>query len=102
MIDTRMLAFLEPKDLDARQDWSRQHFEWHQKIYTEAIAQGFPRFDTFPQIVDMTDLEGWAYFHNLEHANITHSIFIGEAPDLSDLTDEDDDAWADWMNVHAA
>jgi hypothetical protein len=97
-----MLAYLEPKDLDARQDWATQHFEWHQTIYTTAVKKGFPRYDVYPQIVDMGELEGWAYFHNLEHQNITRSIFIGEPPDLSDLTDQDNDAWADWMSVHAS
>jgi hypothetical protein len=101
MIDTQMLAYLAPKDLNARDDWAREHFEWHQKIYSEAIRQGFQRFDTFPALADMTELEGWAYFHNLEHQNLTQSIFIGESPDLSYLEPEDAEAWEDWMRVHA-
>ena len=101
MIETRMLAYLEPNDKDAMQDWSRQHMEWHQRIYTEAVKQGFKTYDIFPQIRDMDDLEGWAYFHNLEHFNITSSIFIGESPDLTDLDPEDRDSWDSWMSIHA-
>src|SRR5574341_364169 len=78
MIEPRMLAFLDPNDKESWQDWARQHMEWHQRIYTEAVKQGFPRYDTYPTLRDMDDLEGWAYFHSMEHSNITHSIFIGE------------------------
>jgi|SRR5262245_13268687 len=101
MIEPRMLAFLPRNDKEAWEDWARQHMEWHTRIYTEAVKQGFKRYDIFPQIRDMDDLEGWAYFHNLEHANITSSIFIGEAPDLSSPDPEDDDNWASWHDAHA-
>ncbi len=100
-IEPRMLAFLDPKDLDARSDWARQHMEWHQRIYTEAVKQGFPRFDTYATLRDMDDLDGWAYFHSMEHSNITHSIFIGEPADLSYLDPEDPDGWLSWMDVHS-
>lgn len=101
VIETRMLAFLEPNDQDAMQDWARQHMEWHQRVYTEAVKQGFKIYSVYPQIRDMDDLEGWSYFHNLEHANITSSIFIGEAADLNGLDPQDRDAWDSWMNAHA-
>lgn len=100
-IEPRMLAFLEPDDMDARNDWARQHMEWHQRIYTEAVKQGFKRYDTYATLRDMDDLEGWAYVHSMEHANITHSIFIGEAPDLSYIDPQDKDAWSSWMDIHS-
>ena len=96
-----MLAYLEPNDKEAMQDWARQHMEWHQRIYTEAIKQGFKTYDVYPALRDMDDLEGWSYFHSLEHANITHSIFIGDAPDLNGLDPEDKESWQSWMEVHA-
>jgi hypothetical protein len=101
MIETRMLAFLEPNDQDQLQDWARQHMEWHQRIFTEAVNQGFKPYDIYPQIRDMDDLEGWAYFHNLEHQNITSTIFIGASADLTGLDPEDRDAWDSWMEAHA-
>jgi len=101
MIEPFMLAFVEPNDLDARQDWARQHAEWHQRIYTEAVKTGFQRYDTYPGLGDMEDLESWAYFHNREHENLTHSIFIGESPDLTGLEPQDKEAWDSWMTGHA-
>lgn len=101
MIEPRMLAYLEPDDLDARNDWARQHMEWHTRIYTEAVKQGFKKYDTFAMIRDMEDLEGWSYYHNLEHQNLTTSIFIGESPDLEGLNPDDPEAWQDWMDGHA-
>jgi hypothetical protein len=101
MIEPRMLGFLEPDDKDSWQDWARQHMEWHQRIYTEAVKQGFKRYDAFATIRDMDDLEGWAYFHNLEHANITSSIFIGEAADLGFIDPDDRESWDSWHAAHA-
>lgn len=100
-IEPRLLAYLEPKDLDARNDWALQHAQWHDRIYREATKQGFRRYDTFATLRDMEDLSGWAYFHSQEHSNITHSIFTGTAPDLSYLDPDDKDAWSDWMDIHA-
>lgn len=101
MIAPRMLAFLEPDDKDARSDWARQHAEWHTAIYNKAIKDGFKRYDTYP-LRDIEDLEGWLYFHNLEHANITSSIFIGAPPELSYLDPDDKDSWFSWMDAHAS
>ena len=47
MLETRMLAFVITDDRAAWQDWSRQHMEWHQKIYTEAVNQGFKKYEIF-------------------------------------------------------
>ncbi len=101
-IDPSLLAYLDPKDLDARADWAFQHFDWHQRIYREVPRKGFQRYDTyFAFLQDMEDLNGWAYYHSMEHQNITHSIFIGSSPDLSYLDPEDTDAWSDWMDIHS-
>lgn len=101
MIEPRMLAYLEPNEKEQMEDWARQHMEWHQRIYTEVRKQGFKAYDAYPTIRDMDDLEGWLYFHNLEHENITSSIFIGEAPDLSGLDPDDKESWQSWMQAHA-
>lgn len=100
MIEPRMLAYLEPNDKEAFEDWARQHAEWHTRIYLEAVKKGFTKFDVYP-MRDIGDLEGWTYFHNLEHENITHSIFIGDPVDLSGLDPDDKDVWASWMQAHA-
>lgn len=100
MIETSMLAFVEVDKRESWQDWSRQHMEWHQRIYYEALKQGYPRFDTYPQIRDMDDLEGWAYFHSTEHGNIANSIG-GAYVDLSGFDPSDKDVIEDWLNVHA-
>jgi len=100
MIETRMLAFVDVKDRDSWQDWSRQHMEWHTRIYTEAVKQGFRRYDIFPQIRDMADVEGWAYFHSVEHQNIAESVGTSIV-DLSGFDASDEDVIASWLSVHA-
>lgn len=100
MIETRMLAFLESGDTDAMDDWSRLHMEWHQVIYTTAIKNGFKQFDVYPTIRDMNDLEGWLYFHNIEHQNMANSIGIGQL-DLSDVDPDDHESWSSWLEAHS-
>jgi hypothetical protein len=95
-----MLAFVITDDRAAWQDWSRQHMEWHQKIYTEAVNQGFKKYEIFPQIRDMDDLEGWAYFHSVEHQSIADSLRIGSI-DLSGFDPSDKDVIESWLNIHA-
>ena len=100
MIDTRMLAYVEADKRESWLDWSRQHMEWHQRIFTEATNQGFPRYDTYPQIRDMDDLEGWAYFHSSEHGNIANSLGTGFV-DLSGFDPSDKEVIDSWLDVHA-
>lgn len=101
MIEPIMLQYLEAKDTEARQDWNRQHVEWHTAIFLKATQLGFPKYDTYAQIRDIDDLEGWAYFHALEHVNIANAIQSGEPPDLNDIDPEDPDNWESWLSVHA-
>lgn len=100
MIETRMLAFVDVADRASWQDWSRQHFEWHNRIYTEAVNQGFKKYDIFPQIRDMDDLEGWAYFHSVEHQNIASTIGTSIV-DLSGFDPSDVDIISDWLEIHS-
>jgi hypothetical protein len=95
-----MLAFVVVDNREAWQDWSRQHMEWHQRIYTEAVKAGFRKYDIYPQIRDMDDLEGWAYFHSVEHQNIAESIGIGFV-DLSGFDPSDKDVIESWLGIHA-
>ena len=95
-----MLAFVDVKARDSWQDWSRQHMEWHQRIYTEAVNQGFRKYDIFPQIRDMDDIEGWSYFHSLEHQNIAQSLGTSII-DLSGFDPSDADVIASWLDVHS-
>jgi hypothetical protein len=74
--------------------------EWHQLIYTEAVKQGFKKYDVYPLIRDIEDLEGWAYFHSLEHQNISFSLGTNTT-DLTDFTPDDADVFSDWLNIHA-
>ena len=101
MIETQMLAYLEAHDKDALADWARQHMEWHVRIYTEVIKQGFKAYDAYPTIRDMEDLEGWAYFHLLEHEGIAHSLGLPDPPDLGDVDPDDKDSWESWLSIHA-
>ena len=101
MLDTRMLAFVVIDERDSWQDWNRQHMEWHQRIYTEAVKQGFPRFDTYPAIRDMDDIEGWVYFHSTEHGNMANAIGT-QFVDLGSFDPSDPDVMASWLDVHAA
>jgi len=100
MIETRMLAFVEVDKRESWQDWSRQHMEWHQRIYTEAVKQGFKKYDIFPQIRDMDDLEGWAYFHSVEHQNIAESVGTSIV-DLSGFDPSDAEVIGSWLDVHS-
>jgi hypothetical protein len=100
MIETRMLAFVDVKDRDSWADWSRQHMEWHQKIYTVAVNRGYTKYDVYPQIRDMEDLEGWAYFHSVEHQNIAASIGTSMV-DLSGFDPSDEEVIASWLDVHS-
>ena len=100
MIEPRMLAYLEQNNKDALDDWSRLHMEWHQRIYGEAIKQGFKRFDAYPTLRDMEDLEGWLYFHNLEHSSMANSIGIGQL-DLSEVDPDDEISWNSWLEAHS-
>ena len=101
MIEPRMLAFVPRGDKEALNDWARQHSEWHEKIYTEAVKQGFKRFDIYPTLRDMDDLEGWSYFHQMEHSNMANSIGTAQPPDLSGLDEEDEENWVTWHQSHA-
>ena len=101
MIETQMLAFVDPNDRASWQDWSRQHMEWHQRIYTEAVNQGYRRYDVYPQIRDMDDLEGWAYFHSVEHANIAGAIGGVAFVDLSGFDPSDKEVIDSWLESHA-
>ncbi len=101
MIDPIMLQYLDGEDQDQLEDWSRSHMEWHQVIYTTAINKGFPRYDIYPALRDMGDIEGWAYFHQREHANMAASLRIGNTPDLSGADPSDPESWASWLAVHA-
>ena len=100
MIETHMLAFVEIDKRESWQDWSRQHMEWHQRIFSEAKKQGYRRYDVYPQIRDMDDLEGWAYFHSSEHGNIANSIGTQYA-DLSGFDPSDKDVMESWLDIHA-
>lgn len=101
MIEPRMLALVPREDKDALQDWVRQHMEWHVRIYTEAVKQGFKRYDAYATLRDMDDLEGWAYFHFLEHQNIAHSLGVSQPPDLTEIDPQDDISWVSWHEAHA-
>ena len=101
MIDPMMLQYVDAEDRDQLNDWSRSHFEWHQVIYTTAINKGFPKYDIYPQIRDIEDLEGWSYFHNMEHSNIAHALQSGTAPDFSDVDPSDKESFDSWLAVHA-
>lgn len=100
MIETRMLAYLEAGDKDALDDWARLHMEWHQKIYEQTLKQGFKRYDAYPTLRDMEDLEGWLYFHNMEHSSMANSIGIGQL-DLSEVNPEDPISWESWLSAHS-
>lgn len=100
MIETRMLAFVTVDNRDAWQDWSRQHMEWHTRIYTEAVNQGFKRYDIYPLLRDMDDIEGWAYFHSTEHQNIAESLGTSIV-DLSGFDPSDKDVIESWLDIHS-
>lgn len=101
MIDPIMLQYLDANDEDARLDWAQQHMEWHTAIFLKATQLGYQRYDTYPQIRDIEDLEGWTYYHALEHVNIARSIQSGEPPDLADLDPSDPENWESWLSVHS-
>lgn len=96
-----MLAYLEQGNKEALEDWAREHFQWHQRIFTEAVKQGFKRYDQYPALIDMTDLEGWLYFHFTEHIGIAHSIGLYDPPDLGDVDPDDEISWNSWLEAHA-
>lgn len=101
VIDPKMLAYLEQNNDPALQDWINEHFIWHQLLYLTAKTKGFPSFSTYPILQDMSDLEGWLYFHNLEHQNIAASLRVGQPPDLTDVDPQDQINWDSWLEVHA-
>ena len=101
MIEPLMLQYLDGNDKDQLNDWVRSHFQWHQTIYTTAVNKGFPKYDIFTALQDIGDLEGWSYFHQMEHTNIANSLKIGVSPDLSELDPSDKDSFDSWLQVHA-
>jgi hypothetical protein len=102
MIEPRMLAYLEANNEDALHDWARQHFELHQAIYNKVRLDGLKPFDAYAILIDMSDLEGWAYFHNLEHQNMSASIFTGGGPpDLTEIDPSDPISWESWHDAHS-
>lgn len=101
MIEPRMLQYLDGDDKAQLADWAQSHMEWHQVIYTTAVNKGFPKYDVYPNLRDIDDLEGWAYFHQMEHTNIANSLRLGQTPDLSEVDPSDKESFESWLVVHA-